>query len=121
MFGIVFLAFSHFFKIFFIENLFPNQGNKELDWKIKQGEFAYCIGYTYEGRGLTSKAIRELSGYAFDHLGLERLQIIAHKDNLPSVKIAINNSFKWQKTLKNEFTPTGEKPLDMELYELYKN
>ncbi|SDR77379.1 ribosomal-protein-alanine N-acetyltransferase [Formosa sp. Hel1_31_208] len=94
---------------------------KELDWNIKQGEFAYCIGYPFEGRGLTSKAICTLSAYAFDYLGLERLQIIAHKDNLPSINVAINNSFKWQKTLKNEFTPTGEKPLDMELYELYKN
>ncbi len=94
---------------------------KELDWTIKQGEFAYCIGYTFEGKGLTSKAIKELSKHAFDDLGLETLQIIAHKDNFPSIKVAVNNDFKWQRTLENEFTPTGEQPLDMELYELYKN
>ena len=63
-----------------------------------------------------SKAIDKLSTYAFETLGLERLQIIAHKDNIPSVKVALNNNFEWQKTLKNEFTPTGEQPLDMELY-----
>ncbi|WP_296315969.1 GNAT family N-acetyltransferase [Winogradskyella sp. UBA3174] len=94
---------------------------KELDWAIKQGEFAYCIGYTFEGQKLTTKAIDKLSKYAFNTLGLKALQIIAHKDNLPSIKVAINNNFKWQRTLENEFTPTGEKPLDMELYELYKN
>ncbi|WP_296385113.1 GNAT family protein [Winogradskyella sp.] len=93
---------------------------KELDWDKKQGEFAYCIGYTFEGQGLTSKAINALSKYAFSDLGLETLQIIAHKDNLPSVKVAKNNHFEWQRTLKNEFTPTGEEPLNMELYELYK-
>ena len=93
---------------------------KELDWDKKQGEFAYCIGYTLEGQGLTSKAVNALSKHAFEHLGLETLQIIAHKDNLPSVKVALNNGFKWQKTLLNEFTPVGEEPLDMELYELYK-
>ena len=91
---------------------------KEVDWNKKQGEFAYCIGYTYEGQGLTSKAINKLTSYAFNDLGLETLQIISHKDNLASVKVALNNNFKWQKTLLNEFTPTGESPLDMELYEL---
>jgi len=93
---------------------------KELDWDKKQGEFAYCIGYTFEGQGLTSKAVQVLSKYAFTDLGLETLQIISNKDNLGSVKVAINNNFEWQKTLINEFTPTGERPLDMELYELYK-
>ena len=93
---------------------------KELDWEKKQGEFAYCIGYTFEGQGLTSKAVKALSKYAFTDLGLETLQIIAHKDNLSSVKVALNNDYKWQCTLENEFTPTGEEPLDMELYELYK-
>jgi ribosomal-protein-alanine N-acetyltransferase len=93
---------------------------KELDWKKKQGEFAYCIGYTFEGQGLTSKAIKALSKYAFDDLELETLKIITHKDNLASVKVALNTNFKWQKTLANEFTPVGEAPLDMELYELYK-
>lgn len=93
---------------------------KELDWDKKQGEFAYCIGYTFEGQGLTSKAINALSKHAFNKLGLETLQIITHKGNLPSVKVALNNSFEWQKTLLNEFTPTGESPLDMELYELYR-
>jgi len=91
---------------------------KELNWTIKQGEFAYCIGYTFEGKGLTSKAIQLLSEYAFNDLELETLQIIAHKDNLPSVNVALTNNFNWIKTLINEFTPIGEAPLDMELYEL---
>jgi len=93
---------------------------KELDWKKKQGEFAYCIGYTFERQGLMSKAIKALSKYAFYDLELEILQIIAHKNNLPSVNVALNTNFKWQKTLAKEFTPMGEAPLDMELYELYK-
>jgi ribosomal-protein-alanine N-acetyltransferase len=94
---------------------------KELDWEKKQGEFAYCIGYTFEGQGLTSKAVKALSKHAFNELGLEILQIIVHKDNLPSITVATKNNFIWQKTLLNEFTPPGELPLDMELYELYKD
>ncbi len=93
---------------------------KELDWIKKQGEFAYCIDSDYGGKGLISKSVKALSNYAFESLGLETLQIIVHKDNVPSIKVALKNDFKWIKTLLNEFTPTGEHPLDMELYELYK-
>ncbi len=92
---------------------------KELDWKKKQGEFAYCIGYEVEGQGLTSKAVKALSNYAFEELRLEIFQIIAHRDNISSVKVAFKSGFEWVKTLKNGFTPDGEQPVDMELYEKY--
>lgn len=93
---------------------------KELKWETKQGEFAYCISYTFEGQGLTSKAIQLLSQYAFNELGLVTIQIIVHKDNLASVNVALKNHFKWVKTLISEFTPNGEAPLDMELYEFQR-
>ena len=92
---------------------------KELNWATKQGEFAYCIGYPFEGQRLTSKAIKVLSNYAFKTLDLKTLQIIVFKANIGSVKVAEHNGFKWIKTLKNEYTPPGGNPLNMELYELY--
>lgn len=92
---------------------------KELDWKNMQGEFAYCIGYQFEGKGLVSKSVNALSQYAFNDLNLKTLQIIVHKSNIGSVKVAENCNFIWQKTLPNEFTPPGKEALDMELYELY--
>jgi len=94
---------------------------KELDWTKMQGEFAYCIGSGYENKGLISKAVRELSQYSFENLGLEIFQIIVHKDNISSVKVAENCNFIWQRNLPKEYTPPKEAPLDMELYELYKN
>ncbi len=92
---------------------------KKIDWDKKIGEFAYCIGSKLEGKGMTSFAVKEMTKFSFEELGLKTLQIIAHKTNLGSVKVAENNGFVWQKTLQNEFTPTNGTPLDMELYELY--
>ena len=92
---------------------------KELDWKEKQGEFAYAIDYNLEGKGITSKIVKELSDYAFEKLKLKTLQIIAHKTNIPSLRIAEKCNFVWVKTLKKSFFPKGKKPMDMELYELY--
>ncbi len=93
---------------------------KKIDWDKKQGEFAYCIDSEFEGKGLTSFAVKEMTKFAFNELGLKTLQIISHKTNLGSIKVAENNGFVWQQTLLNEFTPKNEKPLDMELFELYK-
>ena len=92
---------------------------KELDWNTKQGEFAYCIGYQYEGKGLITKSIKLLSDYAYKTLGLKTLQIIAHKENSASIKVATKNNFSWKETLIKEYTPPNEESLDMELYELH--
>lgn len=92
---------------------------KELDWDKKQAELAYCIGYQYEGKGWTTKAVKALSEYAFADLGLKTMQIIVHKTNTGSAKVAEKCGYTWQHTLLDEHTPPGEKVLDMELYELY--
>ena len=93
---------------------------KKINWEIKQGEFAYCIDSKYENKGYMSKAINAVSKYAFEILELEKLQIIVHKDNIGSAKVAQKCNFIWQKTLLNEYTPPNKLPLDMELYELKK-
>jgi ribosomal-protein-alanine N-acetyltransferase len=93
---------------------------KKIDWTTRVGELAYCIGNNFEGKGLVTKAVKVISNFAYNELDLKTLQIIAHKTNLASVKVAQNSSFIWKRTLKDEFTPTDELPLDMELYELKK-
>lgn len=92
---------------------------KDVNWKTKQAELAYCIDYNFEGRGITTKAISALSDYAFSDLELETLQIVVQKTNIKSIQVATNNNFIWKKTLINEFTPIGKKSINMELYELY--
>ena len=91
---------------------------KELQWDLLQGEFGYAIDYSLEGKGITSKLIRELSHYAFETLNLNTLQILVHKSNIGSVKVAEKSNFVWVKTLKNKFKPNGRDPMDVELYEL---
>lgn len=93
---------------------------KEINPTLKQGEFAYAIDQKFEGKGWTSKAVAIFSDYAFSNLGIETIQIIVHKSNIASIKVAEKNSYRWIKTLPNEFTPENSAPLDMELYELEK-
>jgi [ribosomal protein S5]-alanine N-acetyltransferase len=91
---------------------------KTINWDKKSGEFAYCIGKRFENKGWMTLAIQATSKYCFQELQLKKLQIISHKTNLASIKVAEKSNFVWQKTLKKEFTPLGQQPIDMELYEL---
>lgn len=91
---------------------------KELDWEKKQGEFAYCLDKNFSRKGIVSTALKQLSSMAFNDLNLESLIIITYKENIGSIKVAEKCGFTHIRTLKDEFTPTGESPLDMELYEL---
>lgn len=91
---------------------------KSIDWTEKKGEFAYCIGQSYEKKGWMSEAIKAITEFAFQELKLKTLQIISHKSNIGSIRVAESNHFIWKKTLQREFIPSGQQPLDMELYEL---
>jgi ribosomal-protein-alanine N-acetyltransferase len=93
---------------------------KKINWETKQGEFAYCISSKLENKGWMSKAITLISKYGFEKLDFEKFQIIAHKSNIGSCKVAEKCGFLWKETLLKEFTPVNESPLDMELYELEK-
>jgi len=92
---------------------------KELNWEKGIGEFAYCIDLAFEGRGWITKAVQELTNFAFTALNLQTVQIIAHKTNSASIRVAQKCGFTWQKKLLKSYTPPDGEALDMELYERY--
>ena len=92
---------------------------KELDWEKKQGELAYAIGYQVEGKGYMTETVKAISNWAFTEHNFKTIQIISHKTNSGSIRVAEKSGYTWQKTLIAEHTPPNELPLDMELYEKY--
>lgn len=93
---------------------------KELNWHKRQGELAYCIDANCQAKGVMSTGVKRLSAHAFTTMGLNVLQIITHKENLASIKVAVKAGFSWQATLPKAFSPPNEAALDMELYKLTK-
>ncbi|MBQ4913533.1 GNAT family N-acetyltransferase [Maribacter sp. MMG018] len=89
---------------------------KSLDYQKLEAELAYCIGYQYEGLGITTKIVQHLTNWSFDKLKLNQLRIIVHKTNIGSVRIAEKCGYIWKETLPNEHQPPEEALLDMELY-----
>jgi ribosomal-protein-alanine N-acetyltransferase len=94
---------------------------KELHKVTRQGELAYCIGYEYESKGLTTRFLDQIIPWTYNNIGVETLQIIAHKDNLGSTRIAEKLGFSWKETLSKTHTRFNGLVVDMELYEKYKS
>ncbi len=94
---------------------------KEINWATKQGELAYCMDRNYSGRGWATFVVDAISEYALESYGIETLQIVVHRSNIASVHVAKKCGYLWKETMIKAYTPLGEAPLDMELYELKKN
>lgn len=91
---------------------------KELDWNNKQAELAYCIGYQFEKTGIMTQAVQVITNYALHVLGLKKLQVVTHKSNIGSVKVAKKCGYIWKGVFPKMFHSPIAGPMEMELYEL---
>ncbi len=94
---------------------------KELFKAEGQGELAYCIGYPYYGKGITTEMVRHIIKWCFTKTALNLLQIIVHPSNEASKKIAKKCGFTFQRILPKEHEMANKEMADMLLYERSKD
>jgi RimJ/RimL family protein N-acetyltransferase len=68
-------------------------GLMEIDAETGYGEIGYWVSAEARGRGVATRATRLLAAWARDGLGLTRLEILPHKDNGPSRRVAEKAGF----------------------------
>jgi RimJ/RimL family protein N-acetyltransferase len=56
-------------------------------------EVSYFLRASVRGRGLATGAVRLVARWAFDELGIERIELRAHADNEPSRRVAERAGF----------------------------
>jgi RimJ/RimL family protein N-acetyltransferase len=79
------------------------------------GEIAYVIDPAARGRGIAPSAVRLLSAWAFERLGLQRLQLSIHPDNAPSHRVAEKASYRFEGTIRSQKVIRGVR-VDSVLY-----
>ncbi|MDX2004988.1 MAG: GNAT family protein [Meiothermus sp.] len=67
-----------------------------------KGEIGYWLGQGFEGQGLMSRSVSALLDYGFGELGLARVQIKAHTENLRSRAVPERLGFRLEGVLKND-------------------
>jgi RimJ/RimL family protein N-acetyltransferase len=65
----------------------------ELDREPGYGEIGYWVAAEARGRGVATRAVRMLADWAREELGLTKLEVLPHKDNLPSRRVAEKAGF----------------------------
>ncbi len=57
-------------------------------------EMGYELHPSYHRKGLIHEAVQPLIQYAFEKLGLQKLEAYTHRDNLGSIRLLQKNNFK---------------------------
>jgi RimJ/RimL family protein N-acetyltransferase len=66
----------------------------ELDREPGFGEIGYWVAAAARGRGVATRATRLLADWARSELGLTRIEVLPHKDNAPSRRVAEKAGFR---------------------------
>ena len=65
-----------------------------LDREPGYGEIGYWVAAEARGRGIATRAVRLLADWAREQLGLTRIDVLPHKDNIASRRVAEKAGFR---------------------------
>jgi ribosomal-protein-serine acetyltransferase len=90
-------------------------GYKYWDWTAGQTELAYLLGQKYTGRGIMTRAAYQLVEYAFNDLGLNRVEIRCATGNATSRAVPERLGFTREVILRQVFRKYDQL-LDLAVY-----
>ena len=83
------------------------------------GEIEYCIGRTFQKKGLATEATKAVMKFGFENINFHKVQICHKQGNTASEKVIGKCGFKYEGTLRDFFYRDG-KYLDRLYYSLLK-
>lgn len=86
----------------------------------KTAEIGYWLSLKYNGKGIMTNAVKVLENYAFDNLGLNRIQIRVDSENKKSCKVPLRAGYKKEGVLRQSSLLRGI-PRDIVVYSKIKS
>lgn len=77
-------------------------GLHRIDWDVPKFEIGYWVRTPYRKRGLMTEAVAEITRFAFDVLGAERVEIRMDDRNVRSSRIPERLGYTLEGILRNE-------------------
>ncbi len=96
-------------------------GFKSTDHTNKKTEIGYWLSEKFQGKGLVTKSVTRLLGFAFQELKIHRVQIKCATGNQASINIPKNLGFKFEGIERAGELLTGNVYTDLEIYSKLKN
>jgi len=94
--------------IFRDEQLIGSIGFVEFDWTSRKTEIGYWLDSEEEGQGIVTRACRTLIEYAFQELGMNRIEIRCSAENFRSAAVAERLGFTKEGTLRQAELRNGK-------------
>lgn len=91
---------------------------KHFDWSVPKGDAGYSLAAAWEGRGLASEALQTVLPFARRELGLRRLYLRIHPENLGSQRVAEKSGFQLEGLARNDFVDGQGRPQDVFYYSI---
>ena len=82
-------------------------------WNV--AELAYVVVAAARGRGIATEAVRLVGDWAFEKLGVQRLQLMVAVDNDASHRVAEKNGYRREGLLRSAYEVRGVRE-DMVMY-----
>ncbi len=79
-----------------------------LDRTHLRCELGYALAPSHQGRGLAEESVRMALSFAFDTIGLERIEADIDPRNLPSRKLVERVGFRLEGTMRARWRVNGE-------------
>lgn len=92
-----------------------------IDWRIPRAEVGYFIDRDYAQQGLMTEAMQFVIAFAFRQLELEKIELRAGMENIPSQRLARKIGFRREGDLRADFRKTSGELIDMMLFGLTRS
>ncbi|MFO8021795.1 MAG: GNAT family N-acetyltransferase [Perlabentimonas sp.] len=95
-------------------------GFKDTDKLNQKIEIGYWLSEKYQKQGIITKSVEKLCDFAFNNLGMNRIQIKCAVNNMPSKRIPQKLGFKFEGIERDGELLTGNVFTDIEVYSKLK-
>jgi len=76
---------------------------------LQSADIGYWVAESLTGRGIATRAVEECLAYAWDELGLKRVQAATLPDNEPSMRVLLNSGFSHYGTAESYMEIAGQR------------
>ncbi|WP_107942715.1 GNAT family protein [Metasolibacillus sp. FSL H7-0170] len=94
-------------------------GFNSIDFENSKAEIGYDIAKAYWGMGYAPEGIKALVHYAFENLGLNRIEAKVEPSNANSIKVLQKLNFTFEGTLR-QYEKSKASFIDINIYSLLK-
>jgi RimJ/RimL family protein N-acetyltransferase len=82
--------------------LVGSSGLHRIDWEVSKFEIGYWCRTRFSGQGYATETVRGIAAFAFDALGVKRVEIRCDPLNRPSARVAERAGFHLEGELRND-------------------